>query len=305
MLSPLVDIRSRLVNRARHGAVRRHRRPRRRTGASAGSREFDGNTWGLPDRSLEDVDGELSEPAPGSTENRQEITIAALRGNLVPGAAEPVRRRRDGAAVERRDVDAACASTGTSRPATRSRSCRRCRASAPTCCASTPSSSPPDPIYLELPADFPQSVSATAVTVTAGQPTMYDKMMALQDWFRSEFQYSLDVPQGHSNSAIEAFLRQRIGYCEQFAGTFAAMARSLGIPARVAVGYTPGLRQGDGSRQVLGKNAHAWPEIWFDGLGWVPFEPTPGRGEPGAEDYTGVARGPGRVGARPGHRRRR
>ena len=79
------------------------------------------------------------------------------------------------------------------------------------------------------------------------------QMLALQDWFRSEFQYSLDVPQGHSTSAIEAFLRQRIGYCEQFAGTFAAMARSLGVPARVAVGYTPGLRaarrQPPGARQ--------------------------------------------------------
>ena len=114
-------------------------------------------------------------------------------------------------------------------------------------------------------------------------------MLALQDWFRANFQYSLDVPQGHSTSAVEAFLRQRIGYCEQFAGTFAAMARGLGIPARVAVGYTPGLLQPDGSRSVLGKNSHAWPEIWFDGLGWVGFEPTPGRGAPGAEAYTGVA----------------
>ena len=96
------------------------------------------------------------------------------------------------------------------------------------------------------------------------------------------------MPQGHGNDAIEAFLRQRIGYCEQFAGTFAAMARSIGVPARVAVGFTPGTEQPDGSRSVLGKNAHAWPEIWFDGLGWVPFEPTPGRGAPGAEGYTGL-----------------
>ena len=66
------------------------------------------------------------------------------------------------------------------------------------------------------------------------------------------------------------------------------MARSVGMPARVAVGFTPGLTQGDGSRVVLGRNAHAWPEVWFDGIGWVPFEPTPGRGAPGSESYTGV-----------------
>ena len=126
----------------------------------------------------------------------------------------------------------------------------------------------------------------------------------LQDWFRTEFEYSLEVPQGHGNSAIEAFLRQRIGYCEQFAGTFAAMARSLGIPARVAVGFTPGVA-GNGTFTVLGKNAHAWPEVWFDGLGWVAFEPTPGRGAPGAEDYTGVERRPRTSSVPPPGRRRR
>ena len=67
------------------------------------------------------------------------------------------------------------------------------------------------------------------------------------------------------------------------------MVRSLGIPARVAVGFTPGLLQPDGTRSVLGRNAHAWPEVWFDQFGWVSFEPTPGRGAPGAESHTGVA----------------
>jgi hypothetical protein len=113
-------------------------------------------------------------------------------------------------------------------------------------------------------------------------------MVTLQDWFRSEFTYSIDVPPGHGNSAIEAFLEDRVGYCEQFAGTFAAMARTLGIPARVAVGFTQGEQQDDGSYLVLGRKAHAWPEVWFDDYGWVPFEPTPGRGMPGAEGHTGV-----------------
>jgi hypothetical protein len=113
-------------------------------------------------------------------------------------------------------------------------------------------------------------------------------MVRLQNWFHEEFEYSLDVPSGHGTNAIEAFLRQRVGYCEQFAGTFAAMARSLGVPARVAVGFTPGIERPDGTRSVLGKNAHAWPEIWFDRLGWVKFEPTPGRGAADAEGYTGL-----------------
>jgi hypothetical protein len=150
-------------------------------------------------------------------------------------------------------------------------------------------SSPPDPIYLELPDDFPQPVVDTAAAATASASNPYDQARTLQDWFRTNFEYSLDAPSGHSVSAIEDFLARRSGYCEQFAGTFAAMARSLGMPARVAVGYTTGLTRADGAFSVLGKNAHAWPEIWFDGLGWVQFEPTPGRGAPGAEDVTGVA----------------
>ena len=287
VLSPLVDIRSRLVNRA-NTVLFTITSTTPAYWRVSGLPEFDGNTWGLPERELENVDGKLSEAAPGSIENRQEITIAALRGNLVPGAAVPVRADGSGlrwnaetSTLLRVDRDLETGDEITLVSAMPSFS--------PDVLRNTPSNSPPDPIYLDLPADFPQSVSAIALTVTAGQPTVYDKMKVLQDWFRSEFQYSLNVSQGHSSSAIEAFLRQRYGYCEQFAGTFAAMARSLGIPARVAVGYTPGLDQGNGSRQVLGKNAHAWPEIWFDGLGWVTFEPTPGRGEAGAENYTGVA----------------
>jgi transglutaminase-like putative cysteine protease len=67
------------------------------------------------------------------------------------------------------------------------------------------------------------------------------------------------------------------------------MMRSIGIPTRVSVGYTSGIEQSPGTFSVRGKNAHAWPEVWFDDVGWVLFEPTPGRGAPGAESYTSVA----------------
>ena len=104
--------------------------------------------------------------------------------------------------------------------------------------------------------------------------------MALQDWFRTNFDYSLDSPAGHGDDALVDFLESGVGYCEQFAGAYAAMARSLGIPARVAVGFTPGNEDPDdpGLYRVLGRHAHAWPEVYFPGTGWVAFEPTPGRG---------------------------
>jgi hypothetical protein len=87
---------------------------------------------------------------------------------------------------------------------------------------------------------------------------------------------------------MDQFLTQRQGYCEQFAGTYAAMARLLGLPARVAVGFTSGTKEADGRYHVSGKEAHAWPEVYLAGYGWVAFEPTPGRGQPGAEAYTDV-----------------
>jgi Transglutaminase-like superfamily/Domain of unknown function (DUF4129) len=142
--------------------------------------------------------------------------------------------------------------------------------------------------YLELPSDFPDRFRDLAVQITAGANTPYEQALALQNWFRTTFTYDVNVPPGHGETAIDAFISQRRGYCEQFAGTFAAFARSIGLPARVAVGFTPGDLGTDGRYHVRGRNAHAWPEVYLGGIGWLPFEPTPGRGEPGAESWTGV-----------------
>ena len=145
---------------------------------------------------------------------------------------------------------------------------------------------PPDELLLELPDNVAGVVSDLATQVTAGATTDADKLLALQHWLRSEFTY--DLTASASDDAIEVFLQTRSGFCEQFASTFAVMARTLGIPSRVAVGFTPGELAADGSYRVTGSNAHAWPEIWFDGIGWIPFEPTPQHGIPGAEHYTGI-----------------
>ncbi|MDQ6727654.1 MAG: DUF3488 and transglutaminase-like domain-containing protein, partial [Actinomycetota bacterium] len=142
--------------------------------------------------------------------------------------------------------------------------------------------------YLSLPGNISNLVRRTAQQVAGSQPTPYTKAKALQDWFRANFTYNLQVAPGHDERAMDQFLTQRQGYCEQFAGTYAAMARLLGLPARVAVGFTSGTRESDGRYHVTGKEAHAWPEVYLNGYGWVAFEPTPGRGQPGAEAYTDV-----------------
>ena len=142
--------------------------------------------------------------------------------------------------------------------------------------------------YLQLPRDYPQKLRDQAVAITGSASSEYERALALQNFFRDNFTYDLSVRAGHGEDAIESFLEQRRGYCEQFAGTYAAFARSIGLPARVAVGFTPG-ELTNGVYVVRGQFAHAWPEVWFEGVGWVPFEPTPGRGAPGAESYTHVA----------------
>lgn len=143
---------------------------------------------------------------------------------------------------------------------------------------------------LVLPADFPRDLRAMAEAIVAGQATPYDRAFALQQWFRETFTYDLNFRGDQSTNAMRDFLDGRRGYCAQFAGTSAAFARAVGLPARVAVGFTWGQRGDDDEVYVVkGKHYHAWPEVYFEGVGWVAFEPTPGRGIPGAEQYTGVA----------------
>ncbi|MGH9127801.1 MAG: transglutaminaseTgpA domain-containing protein [Acidimicrobiales bacterium] len=144
--------------------------------------------------------------------------------------------------------------------------------------------------YLALPASVPSAVFALARRVTAGDNSAYAKAMALQRFFRDNFTYSLDVAPSDSTNALVNFLfATRKGYCQQFAGAYAVMARAVGLPSRVAVGFTPGQLEADGLYHVEALDAHAWPEVDMGAYGWVPFEPTPGRGEPGATAYTGVA----------------
>jgi transglutaminase-like putative cysteine protease len=129
----------------------------------------------------------------------------------------------------------------------------------------------------ELPDDVPAEVLNLARELTAEAATAFERAAVLQDFFRTEggFVYDLETEPGNSSSALVNFLQNKRGYCEQFAASMAVMARALGIPARVAVGFTPGRPQGDGSWLVGTHDAHAWPELYFHGTGWVRFEPTP------------------------------
>jgi transglutaminase-like putative cysteine protease len=128
---------------------------------------------------------------------------------------------------------------------------------------------------LALPDNLPREAVRWAERFTAGATTAFDKAAALQARFRTLFKYELQTQPGTSSSDLVNFLENRKGYCEQFAAAMAITARIVGIPARVAVGYLPGEQEEDGRWIVRANEAHAWPELYFEGTGWVAFEPTP------------------------------
>ncbi|MEU2260162.1 DUF3488 and transglutaminase-like domain-containing protein [Streptomyces sp. NPDC019645] len=143
--------------------------------------------------------------------------------------------------------------------------------------------------YTKVPDTLPADVGSTALRVTRGAANDYERAVALQDWFAADggFTYDTQVDSGGGVQAISRFLKNKEGFCIHFSFSMAAMARTLGIPARVAVGFTPGTPAADGAMSVSNQDAHAWPELYFEGVGWTRFEPTPTRGN--APDYTRAA----------------
>ncbi|HEY3186447.1 MAG TPA: DUF3488 and transglutaminase-like domain-containing protein [Solirubrobacteraceae bacterium] len=150
---------------------------------------------------------------------------------------------------------------------------------------------PPDvKRYTTLPATTDiERIQQIAQEATRGATTPYGQAKALNDYFRGgNFVYDTTVGSLDNGPAILEFLANRRGFCVQFASAYAVMARSLGIPARVAVGFTPGSRAADGTWHVTSHDAHAWPEIYLAGLGWTHlFDPTPAKSGAGGSDLPG------------------
>jgi transglutaminase-like putative cysteine protease len=156
---------------------------------------------------------------------------------------------------------------------------------------------PPEYDLYATPPEVTDYVRQLTSDVVAGQLGPYQQVAALQAFFTDRtngFFYSEDasVPGTNAPDALENFLRGRQGFCEQYASAMAAMVRLLGIPARVAVGFTPGESLGGGRYQVTTEDAHAWPEVWFPGTGWLRFEPTPRSEQVTTPDYTRPAETP-------------
>lgn len=134
--------------------------------------------------------------------------------------------------------------------------------------------------YTALP-PIPDRVNALARSVADNQPTAYDQAVALERFLR-QYPYSLDVaPPPRSADVVDYFLFElQRGYCDYYASAMVVMARSLGLPARFALGYSSSLPDAQGIQRVYQIQAHAWAEIYFPGYGWVEFEPTAGLSAP-------------------------
>ena len=146
--------------------------------------------------------------------------------------------------------------------------------------------------FTSLPTGLPSSVRNLADEVTREAPSRFEKAVALQRWFRETggFTYDPRAAPGNGTDELVAFLTEgedgRTGYCEQFAASMAVMARILGIPARVAVGFLTPRPVGPRTWEYSSHDLHAWPELFFPGAGWVRFEPTPAGRAHGVPGYT-------------------
>jgi transglutaminase-like putative cysteine protease len=181
----------------------------------------------------------------------------------------------------------------------------------------TVTSTEPDPAPSQLDSSQPLPINITngylgfsstnraallriARRITKGASTPYAKAVALETWFTKpgRFTYSLttNVPDGPAG-LLDFLQKNRQGFCQQFAYAMAILARLVGIPSRIAVGYTAGTHQANGTWKVTNADAHAWPELYFENAGWLRFEPTPGgpagQGTATPPPYVNSGAGPG------------
>ncbi len=138
--------------------------------------------------------------------------------------------------------------------------------------------------YYEATVD--QRVRTLAQDLTRNARTDYDRTMAIRNWLHKDggFRYRLATEgTGQGDPLVDFLFNGKTGFCEQFASSMAAMLRAVNVPSRVAVGFTSGYANGN-YQSITTNDAHAWVEVFFNGLGWVPFDPTPFPDDRGTEN---------------------
>ena len=250
---------------------------------------WDGRVWSSADTRTVPVTGgsplsllqPLDEPPVAGEELIQTVSLEVPGPNLIFAANQPVQvyipqstlfETTDGSVRTGVELEQGAVYTVVSRRPQATEA--RLRA-----VGSTESTTPPALVrrYTQLSPQTPDRVRELARKLTAGEITTYDKIRAIEAWMGRNTRYSLDIPPlPAGEDAVERFLfEDKIGFCEQIASSLVVMLRSQGIPARLAVGYTPGERNPfTGLYEVRAKDAHAWAEVYFPSFGWVSFDPT-------------------------------
>ncbi|MEH1170018.1 DUF3488 and transglutaminase-like domain-containing protein [Micromonospora sp. CPCC 205539] len=134
-----------------------------------------------------------------------------------------------------------------------------------------------------VPEQVPE-VETLVTELVQGKRTDYDRVLAIYRHFSAAngFSYRLSTKSGSSGQDIVDFLTNKVGYCQQYAAAMAWLVRAAGIPARVALGFTTGSKRDGDTYTLTNLNLHAWTEVYFDKVGWVPFDATPADGVPGS-----------------------
>lgn len=285
--SPLVSVRATIGNQADSEMFRVANATSARYWRLTSLEKFDGTNWSassdLTDQMPEDDAPDRRSWPAGTSAETLRVTVANLGGVWLPGAYRIV------------GVDASFPTKYASGSSTavqqRSGGLRSgdvyVARSVPN--GNSPSEVPRGSDLTYVPPATDVAVRAVPEQQMAVANNPVEGLRNLQNWFRT-FKYSTSADYSKSSDPTLAFLQSRSGFCQQFASTFALMARVVGFPARVAVGFTFGNRDpASGDYVVYGRHAHAWPEVYVAGQGWLAFEPTPGRGDPSNQSVTGVA----------------
>ena len=260
---------------------------------------FDGKTWTTGDLSVTNGQevasgGPLPQPtdlqnAPGSAVQylHQEFTLVSPPGRWLPMAYAPlsIGVGSDGVRYDA-ERSVAVPDDGVSPGMTYTVTSKLVVPTAEELDRDTAVTQPAYAPYTELPLSTPPEIYRIAHDLTDDQPTPFRKLLAIQNYLQT-FTYDQSVSGAHDIHTVLNFLtRTHRGFCQQFATAMAVLARALGYPARVAVGFTPGVYdKSTGLWRVDSDDAHTWVEVLFPGYGWQAFEPTPSRDNPIADQY--------------------
>lgn len=302
-IDPLVSIAPQLLQQSKHLLfTARASRPTLWRGVTLAS--FDGSSWDMVEGDEQTVDSDSVPgpvPAQGVREETQRIALRSLGGDYLPAPLNPTSVRFIG-------ID-----PSSSLRANPESGDLRVDGGILGGLEYTVTSSAPDvtyedmdvavvgdpgAVYLQAP-ELSDPVRALLARWTDGAGSPFARLVAVQERLR-RFTYRLPSAQqiyggqqASTDLLTDFLVNKRAGYCQQFATAFALLGRSLGYPTRVVVGFLPGKRaRGNGTYRVRGTDAHSWPEVYFQGHGWIPFEPTPRSDVPATPpDYTTPAGG--------------